>query len=308
LLNTKRVCRLILLAGLCALGAPTPGQAQIYSWRDANGNFVLSDRPLNADALTFAVPHTRSIRSTRPAIARFENRYDDLITYHASVNGVRPELVRAVIQTESAFNPRARSPKGAMGLMQLMPDTAAQFGVRNAYDPAENIRAGVAYLRQLLTGYQENEELALAAYNAGPAAVERYGNRIPPYPETRDYVNKVRTSPGVPAASGPVIFKSIDILDVPDANGSAIFRSIDIIDGRPPYRATRDDVNKVRTSTSVPDATGSDASVPDARVPHASVPNANGSAIFRSIDIIDGRPIRRYSDRPPTDGSYEVIE
>ena len=251
MLNTKRVCRLILLAGLCALGAPTPGQAQIHSWRDANGNFVLSDRPPNADALTFAVPHTRSIRSTRPAIASFENRYDDLITYHASVNGVRPELVRAVIQTESAFNPRARSPKGAMGLMQLMPDTAAQFGVRNAYDPAENIRAGVAYLRQLLTGYQENEELALAAYNAGPAAVERYGNRIPPYPETRDYVKKVRTSPGVPGASGPVIFKSIDILDVPDANGSAI---------------------------------------------------------FRSIDIIDGRPVPRYSDRPPTDGSYEVIE
>ena len=254
MLNTKHVCRLILLAGLCALGAPTPGQAQI-----------------------------------------FENRYNDLITFHASANGVRPELVRAVIQTESAFNPRARSPKGAMGLMQLMPDTAAQFGVRNAYDPAENIRAGVAYLRQLLTGYQENEELALAAYNAGPAAVERYGNRIPPYRETRDYVKKVRTSPGVPGASAPVIFKSIDILDGPDANGSAIFRSIDMINGRPPYRETRDDVNKVRTSPGVPEASGS------------VVPNANGSAIFRSIDIIDGRPVPRYSDSPPTAGPCAVI-
>src|SRR3990172_10316153 len=120
LLNTPRVCRLILLAGLCALGAPTPGQAKIHSWRDANGNFVLSDRPPNADALTFAVPHTRSIRSTRPAIASFENRYDDLITYHAFANGVRPELVRAGVQTEGAFNPRARAAPGAGGVVAPM--------------------------------------------------------------------------------------------------------------------------------------------------------------------------------------------
>lgn len=235
MLNTKRVCRLILLAGLCALGAPTPGQAQIYSWRDANGNFVLSDRPLNADARTFAVPHSPSIRTTRPAIARFENRYDDLITYHASANGVRPDLVRAVIQAESGFNPQARSSKGAMGLMQLMPNTAAQFGVTNPHDPAENIRAGVAYLRQLLTRYQGDEELALAAYNAGPAAVERYGNRIPPYRETRDYVSKIRTS-------------------------------------------------------------------------CTSFQGAKGSQIFKSLDIIDGRSVPRYSDRPPTTGPCAVIQ
>ena len=205
--------RLILIAGLCALGAPTPGQAQIHSWQDANGTFVLSDRPRPADARTFAVPHSRSIRTTRPAIARFENRYDDLITYHASANSVRPDLVRAVIQTESAFNPRARSSKGAMGLMQLMPDTAAQFGVTTPYNPAENIRAGVAYLGQLLTRYQGDEELALAAYNAGPAAVERYGNRIPPYRETRDYVSKVRTCTSFRGVKGSVIFKSINIID-----------------------------------------------------------------------------------------------
>ena len=95
--------------------------------------------------------------------------YDGLITEHARANDVRPDLVRAVVQVESAYNPYARSPKGAQGLMQLMPATAQQFGVKNAYNPEENVRAGVAYLRQLLDRYENNEELALAAYNAGPA-------------------------------------------------------------------------------------------------------------------------------------------
>ena len=89
--------------------------------------------------------------------------------------------MRAVIQAESAFNPRARSVKGAMGLMQLMPATAAEYGRRGTPTiPHENIRAGVAYLRSLLTGYSDDEELALAAYNAGPGAVEKYGERCRP--------------------------------------------------------------------------------------------------------------------------------
>jgi len=140
--------------------------------------------------------------------------YDTLIERHARDKGVRPELVKAVIQIESAFNPRAVSPKGALGLMQLMPATAVALGVTDAFDPDENIRAGVSYLQGLLARYRGKEELALAAYNAGPAAVDRYGARVPPYPETRRYVRQVRART-VPthSSAGSLIYKTHDAIN-----------------------------------------------------------------------------------------------
>jgi hypothetical protein len=200
---------LAILAGPLAM--PCVAEAQIYSWRDASGNLVLSDHPRDSTQRTYGVVGTTGdIRTTRPNSKR-TTTYDSIIDEHASVHGVRPQLVRAVIQAESAFNPMARSVKGAMGLMQLMPATAIAYGVSNAFDPVENIRAGVAYLRGLLDRYSQNEELALAAYNAGPTAVEKY-KAVPPYRETRDYVSKITRQAG----SRPAPLKVYKVVEYKD--------------------------------------------------------------------------------------------
>jgi soluble lytic murein transglycosylase-like protein len=203
-------------AAALLLATSSVAEAQIYTWRDAKGTLVLSDRPLHPDAKTFSVPRAAGLRVTRNVARRSRAAaYDALIERHAVTHGVRPELVRAVIQVESGFNPRARSRKGALGLMQLMPRTAADLGVEDPLDPAENIRGGVSYLRQLLDLYAGDEELALAAYNAGPAAVARYGQQVPPYTETRDYVTRIRDGVTlVPGARGAtVIYKTHETID-----------------------------------------------------------------------------------------------
>ena len=189
-----------LMIALC-LGTAAPAHAQIYSWRDTNGNLVLSNKRTGASApvASYAVPKAEGVRATRWAVGDRARVYDNLITEHSRTHGVRPDLVRAVVQVESGFNASARSPKGAMGLMQLMPSTAKQFGVKNAFNPVENVRAGVAYLRELLDRYQNNEELALAAYNAGPGAVDKHGQSVPPYRETRSYVARINQMAGRPA-------------------------------------------------------------------------------------------------------------
>jgi hypothetical protein len=116
--------------------------------------------------------------------------YGEIIDKVATKHQVDPKLVRALIQVESAYQPRARSPKGAMGLMQLMPATARQYSVDRPYEVESNIEGGIRYLRTLLDRFPSQLPLALAAYNAGEAAVARFGG-IPPYRETRDYVARI---------------------------------------------------------------------------------------------------------------------
>ena len=117
--------------------------------------------------------------------------YHKLINAAAKSADIQADLVHAVVLVESAYNPGALSPKGAQGLMQLMPATAARYTVTNPYDPAQNLRAGSRHLRHLLAEFDNDLKLALAAYNAGAEAVRRNRNGIPPYPETRDYVKRV---------------------------------------------------------------------------------------------------------------------
>jgi hypothetical protein len=187
---------LVLLAVTAA-----PATAQIYSWRDALGALVVSNHPRedNGEMTTHEARRAATVSAAQPVPTRHRRgqEFDDVIAEHARAQGVSPELVRAVIQVESGFNSLALSPKGAMGLMQLMPATARELGVLSPFHPGENIRGGVTYLRQLLTLYDGNVELALAAYNAGPGSVAKY-KAIPPYRETRAYVKRVTAASGPP--------------------------------------------------------------------------------------------------------------
>ena len=174
------------LVFLLFFSAPFSVLADVYVYTDKSGVMNFTNTPTHVGYRRVLRDPNNPVRSA----SGLNTSYDSLIRTASGRYSVDPDLVRAVIKTESDFNPAARSHKGAMGLMQLMPDTARLHNVLDAYNPDENVEAGVRHLRMLLDRYRGNVELSLAAYNAGSGAVEKQGC-IPPYVETREYVARV---------------------------------------------------------------------------------------------------------------------
>lgn len=182
------------VAGLAAV----PALADIYSFRDERGVVHFTNTPddtryklVRREAGSSPAPASSSAARVYMPAEESIRRYTPIIDLASRTNGVEAALVHAVVSAESGYNPAAVSRTGARGLMQLMPETAKRYGVRNIMDPVENVYAGVRYLRDLLLMFNGNLELAIAAYNAGENAVIRNGNRVPPYAETLQYVPKV---------------------------------------------------------------------------------------------------------------------
>lgn len=174
--------------------APKSSTASVFKYRDAAGVLHYTDRkPKNQryTVLSIYCPACDPKSTVNWDRTRLNlTAYATEINTAAQLNGVDPALVRALIHAESAFNPDARSRKGAQGLMQLMPATASMYGVSNAYDAVQNINAGVQHLAGLLKNFKGDVRLVTAAYNAGEGAVRKYGG-VPPYDETRVYVERV---------------------------------------------------------------------------------------------------------------------
>lgn len=179
---------LLCIGFLAAVTLPSVGFTDVYVYKDKQGVLTFTNVPTHAGYRRVFRDAKGQISGT--AASSSYNSYDDLIRSASDRYDIDADLIRAVIKTESDFNSTARSNKGAMGLMQLMPETARLHEVVNPYDPIDNIEGGVSHLKLLLSRYQGNLELSLAAYNAGIKAVEKFGG-VPPFAETKEYIRRV---------------------------------------------------------------------------------------------------------------------
>jgi len=187
---------LLVLIALLTLAGPAP--AEIFKYRGPDGSIHFTDHPLPSGyQLLWKIGKPNPPKTAAKGAYTLERMqlnkslFTPMIEKIAKRLRLHPGLLHAVVQVESAYNPKATSNKGAQGLMQLMPATASRYGVDDAYDPSQNLEGGARYLKDLLSMFKYDLKLALAAYNAGENAVKKYGNEIPPYPETQNYVQKV---------------------------------------------------------------------------------------------------------------------
>jgi soluble lytic murein transglycosylase-like protein len=228
----RRLTNLVLLLTAAASLCGSATQAQIAKVSDESGRlFFVNEEPPNLLKATTRKPRGIFLPAqpsftgnSRPAVDMDRDGAEKLVREAAERHKVDPALVRAVIETESNWNPSARSHKGALGLMQLIPTTAQRFGVNDMFSPQQNVDAGVKYLKTLLERYNGNLEMALAAYNAGEGAVDR-AHGVPAYRETRDYVQKVQNAyfrPGSGRMDG-LFLNPHAIRKEADASGRTIF-------------------------------------------------------------------------------------
>jgi hypothetical protein len=194
--GTLRYASPALLAVLMTVSGPL--MAEIFKYRAPDGSIHFTDHPMPGGyKLLWKIgkpnPPKTATKGAYSVKRMQQNRslLTPLIERTAKQLRLHPGLLHAIILVESAYNPKATSNKGAQGLMQLMPGTAKRYGVSDAYDPGQNLAGGARYLKDLLAMFKYDLKLALAAYNAGEGAVKKYGNEIPPYPETQNYVKKV---------------------------------------------------------------------------------------------------------------------
>jgi soluble lytic murein transglycosylase-like protein len=188
---------LVLIIFSCVVGAfwPAISHADIYKYVDASGNVFYTDKA-KTKQYKLVISSRKKAHKGRSRFASSKllkqrrRKVEPIVARVASKHQLDPKLLHAIIRAESAYDHLAVSRAGAVGLMQLMPATAKQYGVKDRRDPAQSIEGGARYLKKLLAEF-ETKDLAIAAYNAGEGAVHKYGNRIPPYKETRTYVKRV---------------------------------------------------------------------------------------------------------------------
>jgi len=184
--NTLKLIGIFSLALVVILGVVLPVEADIYRYIDGNGVMHFTNVP------TSSIQNYKLFLKEKPQITdRYSTeKYDSLISDASERHGVSFPLLKAIIKAESDFDPHAVSQKGATGLMQIMPENFKPLGIRDPFDPWENINAGARYFKQMYDRFKGKLALSLAAYNAGPTAVDRY-KTIPPYEETEEYVRRV---------------------------------------------------------------------------------------------------------------------